>query len=78
VPGNRPVWGIFCWIGETGPDLERDNRELRRANQILKAATAFFTWELDPQPYPGKNASLVRSDHRAKSERAIACYLLRA
>jgi transposase len=30
-------------------DLERENRELRRANEILKAASAFFARELDPQ-----------------------------
>lgn len=28
-------------------DLERENRELRRANEILKAASAFFGAELD-------------------------------
>ena len=27
--------------------LERENRELRRANEILKAASAFFAAELD-------------------------------
>jgi transposase len=31
-------------------ELERENRELRRANDILKAASAFFARELDPQP----------------------------
>ncbi len=30
--------------------LERENRELRRANEILKSAAAFFARELDPQP----------------------------
>ena len=30
--------------------LEREVRELRRANEILKAASAFFARELDPQP----------------------------
>jgi transposase len=30
-------------------ELERENRELRRANEILKAASAFFARELDPQ-----------------------------
>ncbi len=30
-------------------DLERENRELRRANEILKAASAFFARELDPR-----------------------------
>ena len=30
-------------------ELERENRELRRANDILKAASAFFGAELDRQ-----------------------------
>lgn len=30
--------------------LEREVRELRRANEILKSASAFFARELDPQP----------------------------
>jgi transposase len=29
-------------------DLERENRELRKANEILKAASVFFAKELDP------------------------------
>ena len=32
-------------------ELERENRELRRANEILKAASAYFARELDPR-YP--------------------------
>jgi transposase len=28
--------------------LRKDNRELRRANEILKSASAFFAKELDP------------------------------
>ena len=45
--GKRP--------GTTTPDaqkiaeLERENRELRRANEILKAASAYFARELDPR-----------------------------
>jgi transposase len=31
-------------------ELERESRELRRANEILKAASAFFARELDPHP----------------------------
>ena len=31
-------------------ELERENRELRRANEILEAASAFFARELDPRP----------------------------
>ncbi len=30
-------------------ELERENRELRRAHEILKAASAFFARELDPR-----------------------------
>jgi len=30
-------------------ELERDNRELKRANEILKAAAGFFARELDPR-----------------------------
>ena len=30
-------------------ELERENRELRRANEILKAAGAYFARELDPR-----------------------------
>jgi len=33
-------------------ELERENRELRRANEILKTASAFFAAELD-RPRPG-------------------------
>ncbi len=31
-------------------DLQREVRELRRANEILKAASVFFAAELDPRP----------------------------
>jgi transposase len=30
-------------------ELVRENKELRRANEILKAASSFFARELDPQ-----------------------------
>ena len=35
--------------GERLRELERENRELCRANEILKAASAFFARELDPR-----------------------------
>lgn len=31
-------------------ELEREVRELRRANEVLKAASAFFARKLDPRP----------------------------
>ncbi len=31
-------------------ELERENRDLRRANEILKAASAFFAREMDHRP----------------------------
>ena len=36
-------------LGQRLRELERENRELRRANEILKAASAFFARELDPR-----------------------------
>jgi transposase len=46
--GQRP--GVSSAEAERIRELERENRELRRANEILKAASAFFARELDPQP----------------------------
>jgi len=46
--GQRP--GISTVDAQRIAELERDNRELRRANEILKAASAFFARELDPRP----------------------------
>jgi transposase len=46
--GKRP--GTAAADAERIKELERENRELRRANEILKAASAFFARELDPQP----------------------------
>ncbi len=45
---RRP--GVTTAERERIRELERENRELRRANEILKAASAFFARELDPQP----------------------------
>jgi transposase len=46
--GKRP--GVTTAEQERIRELERENRELRRANEILKAASAFFARELDPRP----------------------------
>jgi transposase len=46
--GKRP--GVTTAEAERIRELERENRELRRANEILKAASAFFARELDPHP----------------------------
>jgi transposase len=45
--GARP--GVTTVEREQIKVLERENRELRRANEILKAASAFFARELDPR-----------------------------
>lgn len=45
--GMRP--GTTSGDAERIKELERENKELRRANEILKAASAFFARELDPQ-----------------------------
>jgi transposase len=45
--GQRP--GVTTEEHARIKELERENRELRRANEILKAASAFFGAELDRQ-----------------------------
>jgi transposase len=45
--GQRP--GTSTADAQRLAELERENRELRRANEILKAASAFFARELDPR-----------------------------
>jgi transposase len=42
--------GLSTQDRERLKELDRENRELRRANEILKAAAAFFGAELD-RPY---------------------------
>ncbi len=44
--GTRP--GVTSEQAARIKDLEREVRELRRANEILKAAASFFARELDP------------------------------
>lgn len=43
--GHRP--GLTSEERQRIKELERENRELRRANEILKSAAAFFGAELD-------------------------------
>ena len=43
--GSRP--GTTTTDAERLGELERENRELRRANSILRSASAFFAAELD-------------------------------
>jgi transposase len=49
VDGGKRA-GVTSAEAQRIKELERENRELRRANEILKAASAFFARELDPQP----------------------------
>ncbi len=46
--GRRP--GTSSADAERIAALEKENRELRRANDILKAASVFFATELDGRP----------------------------
>ena len=43
--GDRP--GVPTAERQRIAELERENQELRRANEILKAASAYFAAELD-------------------------------
>jgi transposase len=46
--GQRP--GTSTVDAQRVAELERENRELRRANEILRAASAFFAREMDLRP----------------------------
>jgi transposase len=46
--GRRP--GLTTDERKRLADLEREVKELKRANEILKAASAFFARERDPRP----------------------------
>ena len=48
VDGGRRA-GVSSEEAARIKDLERENKELRRANEILKAASAYFARELDPR-----------------------------
>ena len=45
--GQRP--GMSTEDAQRIAELERENRELRRANEILRVASVFFARELDPR-----------------------------
>ena len=45
--GSRP--GAATDDKQRIAELEKENRELRRANEILKAASAYFARELNPR-----------------------------
>jgi len=46
--GRRP--GVTTEEQRRIAELEKEVRELRRANEILRTASAFFARELDPRP----------------------------
>jgi transposase len=46
--GQRP--GTSTADAQRIAELESEARELRRANEILKAAATFFAAEMDPRP----------------------------
>src|SRR4029079_2945681 len=49
-------------------ELEKENRELRRANEILKAASAYFARELDPR-LPRQSCSVLSIGTGSESSR---------
>jgi transposase len=64
--GERP--GTTTGDKQRIAELERENRELRRANEILKAASAYFARELDPR-LPRQSSSLTRTGAGSVSSR---------
>jgi transposase len=66
--GRRP--GVASEQQERIRELERENRELRRANEILKAAAALFARELDPR-LPKPCASSPPTRPAGESSRSV-------
>src|SRR5262245_59607477 len=69
--GQRP--GVTSEEHRRILELERENRELRRANEILKAATAFLARELDPR-LPSKLPSSTPTETSSGSSRSARCW----
>lgn len=66
--GRRP--GLSTEERDRLRGLEKENKELRRANEILKAAAAFFGAELDRRP--GRSATPNASQMPAASPASAA------
>src|SRR5262249_3494384 len=69
--GQRP--GVTSEEHRRIIELERENRELRRANEILKAAAAFLARELDPRLptlWPSSTPTVTNSG----SSRSAGCW----
>src|SRR5208282_1549713 len=66
--GERP--GTTTGDKQRISELEREVRELRRANEILKAASAYFARELDPR-LPRESSSLTRTGPGSASNRSV-------
>ena len=70
MPASRP--GLTTDERARMKELERENRELRRANEILKSAAAFFGAELDRQS-PEIVAFIDDHRERSGSSRSAGC-----
>ncbi|MFC6092663.1 transposase [Saccharothrix lopnurensis] len=72
--GKRP--GTSTGDARRIAEFERENRELRRANEILKAASAYFARELDPKP-PSWSGSSTPTAHSSAWSRSVPCWSCR-
>jgi transposase len=68
--GKRP--GTTSSDAQRLAELERENRELRRANEILKAASAFFARELDPRLPRWSSSSILTGTGSVSSRSALS------
>ena len=74
--GDRP--GVTTDAAVEIKRLKRENAELRRANEILKAASAFFAAELDrphkrESPSPTNTRTAPRAGSDGVSSRSALC-----
>ncbi|QFZ20687.1 hypothetical protein EKG83_27740 [Saccharothrix syringae] len=72
--GKRP--GTSTSDARRIAELERENSELRRANDILKAVSAYFIRELDPEP-PRWSSSSTPIVGGSVLSRSVPCWRCR-
>src|SRR5690606_34827862 len=77
-PGALRPWvpGTTTSDAQRIAELERQVRELRRANEILKAASAYFARELDPK-LPRWSSSSILTGTGSVQSRSVPCWMCR-
>lgn len=69
--------GVTTADAQRMKELERENKELRRANEILKLASAFFAQSELDRKLKSRGTSSTRIEPRSGSSRSARCCRMR-